>query len=198
MNRDALEEVIDVKNSRIHHAFALSSEFSNLHSLKSVSFVAPLQNPSAKNLLGQVKNTFTGGMHILAEMSSLVSNRVSLSSTRKDFLGQPIAHINFRFIPRDVHAAADLLNAELVRSGLGRMSILPKELSFGGGGHMIGTTRMGHNPNTSVTDAQGRVHGIENLYVAGSSLFPAAAGAHPTLTIVALALRLADHLARSK
>ena len=63
---------------------------------------------------------------------------------------------------------------------------------------MMGTTRMGNNPDTSVTDAQGRVHGVENLYIAGSSLFPAAAGAHPTLTIVALSLRLADHLAGSK
>ena len=198
LDRDALEKVIDVKNSRIYHAIALSSEFSNLHSLKSVVFSAPLQNPSSRNLLGQVKDTFAGSMNIYAEMSSLASNRVTLSDSRKDFLGQPIAHINFQFLPREIHAAAQALNAELVRSGVGRMSILPKELSLGGGGHMIGTTRMGNNPNTSVTDGQGRVHGIENLYVAGASLFPAAAGAHPTLTIVALSLRLADHLVRSK
>ena len=78
------------------------------------------------------------------------------------------------------------------------MSILPKELHITGGGHMMGTTRMGYNPDTSVTDAQGRVHGVENLYVAGSSLFPAVGAANPTLTIVALSLRLADYLARSK
>ena len=60
---------------------------------------------------------------------------------------------------------------------------------------MMGSTRMGTDPKRSVTDAHGRVHGVENLYVAGSSLFPAVGAANPTLTIVALALRLADHLA---
>ena len=59
----------------------------------------------------------------------------------------------------------------------------------------MGTTRMGKDPSRSVTDAAGRVHGFSNLYVAGSSLFPAASAANPTLTIVALALRLAEHLA---
>ncbi len=59
----------------------------------------------------------------------------------------------------------------------------------------MGTTRMGHDPSTSVVDRDGRVHGMANLYVAGSSVFPAAGYANPTLTIVALALRLADHLA---
>ena len=60
---------------------------------------------------------------------------------------------------------------------------------------MMGTTRMGSDPKLSVTDAQGQVHGVKNLYVAGSSLFPAAAAANPTFTIVALSLRLAAHLA---
>ena len=59
----------------------------------------------------------------------------------------------------------------------------------------MGTTRMGKDPSRSVTDATGRVHGFSNLYVAGSSLFPASSAANPTLTIVALALRLAEHLA---
>lgn len=198
LDKDVLEKVIDRKNSRIAHAIALSSGFSKIHSIKSAVFSVSPQNHSAKNLLGQNKYTFTSGINIYAEMSSLVSNRVTLSNTHKDFLGQPIAHINFQFIPQEIHAAAEFLNAELVRSGLGRMSTLPKEFPIGGGGHMIGTTRMGNNPNTSVTDAQGRVHGVKNLYVAGSSLFPAAAAAHPTLTIVALSLRLATHLERSK
>ena len=61
---------------------------------------------------------------------------------------------------------------------------------------MMGSTGMGDDPGNSVADAQGRVHGIENLYVAGSSLFPSAAAANPTLTIVALSLRLADYLSR--
>ena len=131
-------------------------------------------------------------------MRSIISNRVDLSNTHKDYLGQPIAKVNLKFNIQEIRAAAELLNVELVRSGLGRLSILPKKFTIGGGGHMMGTTRMGYNPDTSVTDAQGRVHGVENLYVAGSSLFPAVGAANPTLTIVALSLRLANHLARSR
>jgi choline dehydrogenase-like flavoprotein len=52
------------------------------------------------------------------------------------------------------------------------------------------------NPKGGVVDASCRVHGVENLYVAGSSVFPTSGHANPTLTIVALALRLADHLAQ--
>ena len=58
----------------------------------------------------------------------------------------------------------------------------------------MGTTRMDANNRRGVVDADGRVHGMANLYVAGSSVFPTSGAANPTLTIVALALRLAAHL----
>ena len=58
----------------------------------------------------------------------------------------------------------------------------------------MGTTRMHADPRRGVVDADCRVHGIANLYVAGSSVFPTSGAANPTLTIVALALRLAGHL----
>ena len=63
-----------------------------------------------------------------------------------------------------------------------------------GGYHHMGTTRMGNNPATSVTDPDCRVHGVENLYIAGSSLFPTSGWANPTLTILALSMRLGDLL----
>jgi choline dehydrogenase-like flavoprotein len=59
----------------------------------------------------------------------------------------------------------------------------------------MGTTRMHTDPRQGVVDAQCRVHGVPNLFVAGSSVFPAGGYANPTLTLLALALRLADHLA---
>jgi choline dehydrogenase-like flavoprotein len=65
------------------------------------------------------------------------------------------------------------------------------------GGHHIGTARMGASPSTSVVDSDCRVHGVHNLFIAGSAVFPTSGQANPTLTIVALALRLADHLKRS-
>ena len=60
----------------------------------------------------------------------------------------------------------------------------------------MGTTRMHVDPAQGVVDADCRVHGIENLFIAGSSVFPTGGYANPTLTIVALAVRLADHLAQ--
>jgi choline dehydrogenase-like flavoprotein len=63
-----------------------------------------------------------------------------------------------------------------------------------GGFHHMGTTRMASDPSAGVVDAHCRVHGVANLYVAGSSVFPTSGWANPTLTILALALRLADHL----
>ena len=65
-----------------------------------------------------------------------------------------------------------------------------------GANHHIGTTRMADDPKRGVVDATCRMHGVSNLYVAGSSVFPTSGYANPTLTIVALALRLADELRR--
>jgi choline dehydrogenase-like flavoprotein len=73
----------------------------------------------------------------------------------------------------------------------------PAELQ-GQRGHHIGTTRMSTNPRDGVVNEDCRVHGIANLYVAGSSVFPTAGAGTPTLTIVALAIRLADHLRRER
>jgi choline dehydrogenase-like flavoprotein len=62
------------------------------------------------------------------------------------------------------------------------------------GAHHIGTTRMHADPKFGVVDSNCRIHTLSNLYLAGSSVFPTGGWATPTLTIVALALRLADHL----
>jgi choline dehydrogenase-like flavoprotein len=61
--------------------------------------------------------------------------------------------------------------------------------------HQLGTTRMSRRPGLGVVDADSRVHSVENLYVTGSSVYPSFGFANPTLTVVALAVRLADHLA---
>lgn len=66
--------------------------------------------------------------------------------------------------------------------------------NISGGGHIMGTTRMGASPNDSVVDADCRVHGYRNLFIAGSSVFPKVGHANPTLTIMALSARLGDRL----
>jgi choline dehydrogenase-like flavoprotein len=69
-----------------------------------------------------------------------------------------------------------------------RASVLPI------GGHHIGTARMSESASAGVVNADGRMHHVANLYVAGSATFPTSGQANPMLTIVAMALRLAQHL----
>jgi choline dehydrogenase-like flavoprotein len=193
------EKFYQIRNNdaqRIVHAIALSSEFSNKHSLKSVTFQIPNSATQGGNILGESRNSITVKSNVRAEMSSLSSNNISLSNTKKDFMGEEVASINLKFDPKEVLAASELLATELVRSGVGRMGVMPNRFVTTGGGHMMGSTRMGNDVSTSVTNENCKVHGVENLYVAGSSLFSSSGAANPTLSIVALSLRLAYHLTK--
>jgi choline dehydrogenase-like flavoprotein len=99
-----------------------------------------------------------------------------------------------------VSRALDALAHEVERTGVGRFSYDPEQVEaemtrYGAyGGHHIGTARMGRDPRTSVVDSHCRLHEADNVYVMGAAVFPTSGQANPTLTIVALALRLADHL----
>ena len=98
----------------------------------------------------------------------------------------------------------DLIALSVGAAGIGRMEIdgaLRNKKHFqelirvgSGAGHQIGTTRMSETSADGVVDRNCRVHGIENLFCAGSSVFPTTSWINPTMTIVALSLRLADHL----
>jgi choline dehydrogenase-like flavoprotein len=123
-----------------------------------------------------------------------------------DELGQRRVVLDWRLSPSDkrsVRRTVEILGMELGRAGLGRLqtridasdTTWPDGLV--GSGHHMGTTRMNDDPKQGVVDANGRVHGVSNLFIAGSSVFPTAGSGTPTLLIIALALRLADHLARS-
>ena len=91
----------------------------------------------------------------------------------------------------------------LVRSNTGRPELVAacnraailREL--GGASHHMGTTRMADDPKQGVVDKNGLVHGMKNLFVAGSLTFPASSWKLPTFTVVAMAIRLADHLKES-
>lgn len=140
------------------------------------------------------------------EQAPNAESRVVLGND-KDRLGCPRVELRWHLSTLDkhtVHRAHALLAEELRRAGVGRlMSAMgaeedawPRRLR--GARHHMGTTRMHPDPRRGVVDADGRVHGIGNLYVAGSSVFPTSGAANPTLTIVALAIRLADHLERGR
>lgn len=131
-------------------------------------------------------------------------SRVTLS-TERDALGMPRATLDWRLTDlerRSFRVIYDVVGRELGRTGAGRIQLLdwvrradgawPSNLS--GGWHHMGTTRMHENPRYGVVDPNCRVHGLANLYVAGASVYPTAGAANPTLTLVAMSLRLCDHL----
>ena len=129
--------------------------------------------------------------------------RVSLSATR-DELGLPVARLRWFLGARELESAEraeEILRSELRQTGLGRLTT-GRELARGDlaaavhptAHHHLGTTRMHRDPRQGVVDEHARVHGVANLFVAGGSVFPTSGFVNPTLTIVALALRLSAHL----
>ncbi len=137
-----------------------------------------------------------------AEQRPDPDSRVRLAD-QVDALGMPKLHADWRYASGDldtVKRALDLLASDLERSGVARFEYDPEQVElemtrYGAyGGHHIGTARMGDDPRTSVVDADCRVHGIANLFIASAAVFPTSSQANPTLTLVALALRLAAHL----
>jgi choline dehydrogenase-like flavoprotein len=148
----------------------------------------------------------TAYLYTQAEQAPNPASRVRLNAER-DPLGLRRVELDWRLSEQDkrtVRALAQLLGEELGRLGLGRAQLEAWMLEEGdawldemvGHSHHLGTTRMAAGPREGVVDRDCRVFGIGNLYIAGSSVFPTSGAANPTLTIVALTLRLADHLAR--
>lgn len=147
---------------------------------------------------------------VRAEQAPNPDSRVTLSA-ETDGIGLPRPVLDWRMSELDVRSVEGLVRAlgtEARRLGLGEVD--PAEWLSDpsrrwqtdplvsthpiGGYHHMGTTRMSSDPRQGVTDARARVHGVANLYVAGSSLFPTSGWANPTLTIAALSLRIADNI----
>ncbi|HET6309360.1 MAG TPA: GMC family oxidoreductase, partial [Rhodopila sp.] len=132
-------------------------------------------------------------------------SRVTLSN-RADSHGLPRLRIDLRYSAADADRLVrthECFAAWLRRTGTGTMKwLVPDEQRADcilsqcyDGHHQIGTTRMGATPQSGVVDKNCQVFGSANLFIAGSSVFPTSGEANPTLNAVALALRLADHLA---
>jgi choline dehydrogenase-like flavoprotein len=138
------------------------------------------------------------------------TNTVDLSPSIRDVRGVPVARVTYE--PGRHELAASKYHGKILQSVLEEMGaewVLHTSspgVSYHGIGatpvpesrHVIGTARMGDNPDTSVVDKWGRVHSLDNVVVADSSVFVTSSGYGPTLTLVALAARAAHHLAGTK
>ncbi|MGA7936062.1 MAG: GMC family oxidoreductase [Kovacikia sp.] len=128
------------------------------------------------------------------------NNRVVLSAER-DRLGQNKVELHWRLNPIDlenVHRIQEIWAEEFAKAGLGELQYARagEKLKFEKEAmhHHMGTTRMHSDPKQGVVDPNCKLHDISNLFVAGCSVFPTSGYANPTLTIIALSLRLADHI----
>ena len=132
------------------------------------------------------------------EMAPERGNAVSISG--HDKYGNPRPAIDFSLPAYNVAAfdhAKGVMAAIFAQLKADETRYSYPAKNYSGAGHIMGTCRMGTDPHTSVTDADCRVHGHRNLFIAGASLFTTGGTANPTLTVAALALRLADRVARS-
>ncbi len=164
-------------------------------------------------------------VRILGEQTPNPESRVTLGRA-KDQLGMPRIELDWRLTSNDresMRHALQIVADELGRVGVGRLQVAVGGVSFvagkgdpryfetyrvvpedfdsmdfpvGVGFHHMGTARMHSDPTKGVVDEQCRVHGLTNLYIGGSAVFPTSGTSTPTFTIVALALRMADHLQR--
>lgn len=159
---------------------------------------------AAARVLCHAPETNTAGFRLdnYFQMLPDPENRVRLARDRDRF-GRPLPSLDFR-VDESAHRALvktqKLIGRDLAQRGVGRTLIeLPEDSSLplpgrSYGAHHIAIARMSTSPSEGVTDADARVHETENLYLAGSAIFPTCGWQNPTLTIVATSMKLADHL----
>ncbi len=121
-------------------------------------------------------------------------------------MGVPRAKLHWQLSmleKRSIRKMYEIIGQQVGQSGFGRVRMLEyledenddTWPSFTGGGwHHMGTTRMNDDPQKGVVDSNCRVHSMQNLFIASSSVFPTAGAVNPTLTIIALSLRISDHI----
>lgn len=135
-----------------------------------------------------------------SEQSPHPDSRITLSDER-DRLGQRRILIDWKYHQSDIDALKRsqlIFKEELAKNGVGRFDILWRDdkpvFVHSSTNHFMGITRMSHTEADGVVDTDCRVHGVDNLFVAASSVFPTGGFANPTLSIVALAHRVGDHV----
>lgn len=156
------------------------------------------------------KNAREQHFYYQAEQAPNPTSRISLSPNERDASGLARAIVNLQFSDIDLKTVKvfhQKMGERFAKSKLGEFHYDEQAITanyetmvndFDSGSHHIGSTRMSDSPQKGVVDANCKVHGVDNLYISGASIFPTSSHANPTLTIVALALRLADQLKEKK
>jgi choline dehydrogenase-like flavoprotein len=136
----------------------------------------------------------------MAEQAPNPESRVTLAE-KVNSLGIPRIRLDWRPTGQDISSivrSEAILAEGLAAAGVAKvvdpLGSTDLKWQMSGQWHQLGTTRMGASPDESVVDPACRVHGVDNLWITGGSVFPTGGYANPTLTVVALALRLADTL----
>ncbi len=146
-----------------------------------------------------VQHAYARSMEVACHSTSLplASNSVSLDPQVRDKLGRPALRVTYRDHDDDLammrylqDRAVEILEAAGAES-IWKYPIVPQTL----GAHLLGTARMGDDPASSVVDRYHRTHDVENLFICDGSSFVTSGRGQPTMTIMALAFRAADHLA---
>ena len=139
-----------------------------------------------------------GNIYSRSEQEPLEINSFSLTN-EKNWAGIHKLRIRHSFSALDLISIEEhlkLFGEYLVSKNLGFVKIINDEIykNAQGGGHTMGTTRMGKSINDSVCDKNNRVHGYQNLFLSGSSVFTTGGASNPTISIIALGLRLSNYL----
>ncbi len=139
----------------------------------------------------------SGSINLNWEQLPNPNSRITLSTTKRDLFGDAEAFVDWQTTPHETKTAQkaiDLVISQLVALGYASGGTGTPRITAPGDHHM-GATRMSARPADGYVDANCRTHEVDNLYIASSSVFSTGGVSNPTLTIVALAVRLAEHLA---
>ena len=191
-------------------AITASEEFQLEQDLPSICMFATPDSPSTElphayfgnpGLLGAARDpTARYRLQMIVEPTAHMASRIKLSESRDEF-GIPRVILDWRVMEQDYVDTERFLHHFVRTVGAGGLGRLQRTRLFEGryrqqltgGMHHMGTTRMSGSPEFGVVDANCRLHGCRNLYVAGSSVFPRVGYTNPTQTLIALVDRLADH-----
>jgi choline dehydrogenase-like flavoprotein len=153
----------------------------------------------------QRKNYYrVGRMHGPVQEMPLFESRVTVDPDVKDYWGIPVSAFSGTMHPLDSeHRRYHAFKAESILKEAGAYRTWTKGVSTGratqpsGGQHQAGTCRMGNDPKTSVVNGYGQVHQIDNLFLADASVFVTNGGFNPVLTIMAVAYRIGEYIAKN-